>query len=140
MTSIRVLIVDDMAQVRHDLRTVLPLAGEVAGLQIKVVGEAGDGQEAIQRATALEPDVVLMDLEMPVMDGYEATRQIKGRWPSCRVVALTVHGYEAAQQKAMQAGADMFLVKGAALESLVQAISADPEGCGQTAPVGNPEV
>jgi DNA-binding NarL/FixJ family response regulator len=123
MTSIRVLIVDDMAQVRHDLRTVLPLAGQAAGLQIEVVGEAGNGQEAIQRATALEPDVVLMDLEMPVMGGYEATRQIKERWPSCRVIALTVHGYEAAQQQALQAGADGFIVKGAPVGTLVQAIS-----------------
>ena len=123
MTSIRVLIVDDMAQVRHDLRTVLPLAGQAAGLQIDIVGEAGNGQEAIQRAKALEPDVILMDLEMPVMGGYEATRQIKGRWPSCRVVALTVHGYEAAQQQALQAGVDGFIVKGAPIETLVQAIS-----------------
>ena len=123
MTSIRVLIVDDMAQVRQDLRTVLPLAGEAAGLQIEVVGEASDGQEAIQRAAALEPDVVLMDLEMPVMGGYEATRQIKGRWPSCRVIALTMHGYEAARQQALQAGVDGFIVKGAPVETLVQAIS-----------------
>ena len=123
MTSVRVLIVDDMAQVRQDLRTVLPLAGQAAGLQIDVVGEAGNGQEAVQRAMALEPDVVLMDLEMPVMGGYEATRQIKGRWPSCRVVALTVHGYEAAQQQALQAGVDVFIVKGAPVETLVQAIS-----------------
>ena len=123
MTSIRVLIVDDMAQVRHDLRTVLPLAGQAASLQIEVVGEAGNGQEAIQRATALEPDVVLMDLEMPIMGGYEATHQIKERWPSCRVIALTVHGYEAARQKALQAGVDGFIVKGAPVETLVQAIS-----------------
>jgi DNA-binding NarL/FixJ family response regulator len=123
MTSIRVLIVDDMAQVRRDLCIVLPLAGQAAGLQIDVVGEAGNGQEAIQCAAALEPDVVLMDLRMPVMDGYEATRQIKRRWPSCRVVALTVHGYEAAQQQALQAGVDAFIVKGAPVETLVQAIS-----------------
>jgi DNA-binding NarL/FixJ family response regulator len=127
MTSIRVLIVDDMAQVRRDLRTVLPLAGQAAGLQIEVVGEAGNGQEAIQRAAALEPDVVLMDLEMPVMGGYEATRQIKGRWPSCRVVALTVHGYEAARQKAIQAGVDAFIVKGAPVEHIVQTITKQKE-------------
>jgi two-component system nitrate/nitrite response regulator NarL len=114
----RVLIVDDSPQVRQELCTLLPLAGD-----IEIVGEAVDGQEAIRLAQALQPDVVLMDLEMPVLDGYEATRQIKAGSPSCRVVALTVHGYEAARQKAMQAGADLFLVKGAAVESLVQAIS-----------------
>jgi DNA-binding NarL/FixJ family response regulator len=123
MTNIRVLIVDDMAQVRHDLRTVLPLAGQAAGLQLEIVGEAGNGQEAIQQVSALQPDVVLMDLEMPVMGGYEATRQIKRRWPSCRVIVLTIHGYEAAQQQAVQAGVDAFIVKGAPVETLVQAIS-----------------
>ena len=123
MTSIRVLIVDDMAQVRHDLRTVLPLAGQAAGLQIEVVGEAGDGQEAIRQAEVLRPDAVVTDLEMPVMDGYQAAHEIKARYPSCRVIALTVHGYEAARQKAIQAGVDVFIVKGAPIETLVQAIS-----------------
>jgi len=126
LTRRRVLLVDDSPQVRRELRTLLPLAGD-----IEVVGEAANGLEAIRLAQALQPEVVLMDLEMPVLDGYEATRQIKAGSPSCRVVALTVHGYEAARQKAMQAGADLFLVKGAAVESLVQAISArptDPKG------------
>ena len=123
MMSIRVLIVDDMAQVRSDLRTVLPLAGQAAGLQVDVVGEAGDGQEAIWQAEALRPDAVVMDLEMPVMDGYQATHEIKARYPACRVIALTVHGYEAARQKAIQAGVDVFIVKGAPVETLVQAIS-----------------
>jgi DNA-binding NarL/FixJ family response regulator len=119
LTGRRVLIVDDSPQVRQELRTLLPLAGD-----IEIVGEAADGLEAIRLAQALQPEVVLIDLEMPVLDGYEATRQIKAGSPSCRVVALTVHGYEAARQKAMQAGADLFLVKGAALESLIQAILA----------------
>jgi len=123
MTNIRVLIVDDMAQVRHDLRTVLPLAGQAAGLQIEIVGEAGNGQEAIWQAEALRPDAVVTDLEMPVMDGYQATHEIKARYPSCRVIALTVHGYEAVRQKAIQAGVDVFIVKGAPVETLVQAIS-----------------
>jgi DNA-binding NarL/FixJ family response regulator len=121
LTRRRVLIADDSSQVRQELRTLLPLAGD-----IEIVGEAADGGEAIRLAQALQPEVILMDLEMPVLDGYEATRQIKACSPSCRVVALTVHGYEAARQKAMQAGADVFLVKGAAVESLVQAISARP--------------
>jgi NarL family two-component system response regulator LiaR len=127
MTNIRVLIVDDMAQVRHDLRTVLPLAGQAAGLQIEIVGEAGNGQEAIWQAEALRPDAVVTDLEMPVMDGYQATHEIKARYPACRVIALTVHGYEAARQKAIQAGVDVFIVKGAPVETLVQAISAGKE-------------
>jgi DNA-binding NarL/FixJ family response regulator len=120
-TRRRVLIADDNPQVRQELAILLPLAGD-----IEIVGEAVDGREAICLAQALQPEVVLMDLEMPALDGYEATRQIKAGSPSCRVVALTVHGYEAAQQKAMQAGVDLFLVKGAAVESLVQAISARP--------------
>jgi len=113
-----VLIVDDNTLVRQELATLLPLAGD-----IEIVGEAADGREAIRLAMALRPGVVLMDLEMPVLDGYEATRQIKAACPTCRVVALTVHAYDEARQKAYQAGADVFLVKGAAVETLVQAIS-----------------
>ena len=118
LTRRRVLIVDDNPQVRQELRTLLPLAGDV-----EVVGEAADGQEALRLAQALQPEVVLMDLEMPVLDGYEATRQIKASSPSCRVVALTVHGYEAARQKASRSGVDVFLVKGGCVETLVQAIA-----------------
>ena len=113
----RILLVDDSAQVRQELRTLLSLVGD-----IEIVGEAADGREAIRLAQALQPDVVLMDLEMPVLDGYEATRQIKTSSPSCRVVALTVHGYEAARQRASQSGVDVFLVKGGSVETLVQAI------------------
>ena len=114
----RVLIVDDSPQVRQELRTLLPLVGD-----IEIVGEAADGHEALRLAQALQPEVVLMDLEMPDLDGYEATRQIKASFPSCRVVALTVHGYEGARQKASQSGVDVFLVKGGSIETLVQAIS-----------------
>jgi len=118
LTRRRVLIADDNPQVRQELRTLLPLAGD-----IEIVGEAADGQEALRLAQALQPEVVLMDLEMPVLDGYEATRQIKASSPSCRVVALTVHGYEGARQKARQSGVDAFLVKGGSVETLVQAIA-----------------
>ena len=122
-TSLRILIVDDIAQVRQDLRTVLPLAGRNAGLVIDVVGEAPNGKEAVQQAATLQPEVVLMDLAMPVLDGYEATRQIKKGDPACRVIALTVHDYEAAKQKAIQCGVDGFVIKGAPVEMLVRAIS-----------------
>jgi DNA-binding NarL/FixJ family response regulator len=117
MTAIWVLLVDDVEQVRRDLRTVLTLSG---GLEI--VGEAGDGLEAIRLTESLQPDVILMDLEMPVMDGFESTRQIKTHCPSCKVIALTVHDYESARVKAREAGVDAFLVKGASVESIVQTI------------------
>jgi DNA-binding NarL/FixJ family response regulator len=124
MKAIRVLIVDDVTQVRQDLRTVLTLAGgSYEENRIEIVGEAANGLEAIRQADALQPDVVLMDLEMPVLDGYEAAYQIKARCPVCRVIALTLHDYEVARQKAVQASIDDFIVKGAPVEILVQAIS-----------------
>jgi DNA-binding NarL/FixJ family response regulator len=114
----RILLVDDSAQVRQELRTLLPLAGD-----IEIVGEAADGREAIRLAQALQPDVVLMDLEMPVLDGYEATRQIKAICPACRVVALTAYGDPVSRNQAAEADVDVFLVKGVSVETLVQAIS-----------------
>jgi DNA-binding NarL/FixJ family response regulator len=122
MAAVRVLIVDDVARVRQDLRTVLTLAGD-----IQIVGEAADGLAAVRQAQALRPDVVLLDLEMPVLDGCEAARQIKAVCPSCRVVALTVHDYETARERAFRAGMDDFVVKGAPVETLVQAIRQSKE-------------
>ena len=118
MNPTTVLIADDVAQVREDLRSVLTLAGG-----IEVVGEASNGQETVELAESLRPDVVLMDLEMPGLDGCAATRRIKARLPSARVVALTVHGDEVTRNEAFQAGVDAFVVKGAALGNLVKAIS-----------------
>lgn len=117
MKAIRVLIVDDAIQVRQDLHTMLTLAGN-----IEIVGEAGNGLEAIRRAEVLRPEVVLMDLEMPVLDGYEATRQIKARCPACRVVALTIHGEESPRRRAAESGVDAFVVKGAPISALIEAL------------------
>ncbi len=117
MAATRVLIVDDRPQVRQDLRTLLPLLW-----QVEVVGEAGDGAEAVQVAAALHPDVVLLDLEMPGVDGYEAARQIKSRGLAKRIVVLTVHGYPEAREKAWQAGVDDFVEKGSAPAVLGAAI------------------
>jgi DNA-binding NarL/FixJ family response regulator len=89
---------------------------------IEVVGEAADGWQAISQIDTLRPDVILMDLEMPGLDGYEATRHIKCRHPACRIVALTVHDYAAAHHRANHAGVDAFIVKGAPVETLVRAI------------------
>jgi DNA-binding NarL/FixJ family response regulator len=115
---VRLLIVDDFPQVRQDLAAALTLAGGV-----EVVGQASDGREAIKLASRLRPDVVLMDLEMPVMGGFEATRRIKALCPGCRVLALTVHGDEATREEASRAGADAFVVKGTALEALMKEIA-----------------
>jgi DNA-binding NarL/FixJ family response regulator len=117
MTAIRVLLVDDVEEVRRNLRTVLMLSGN-----IEIVGEAANGSEAIRLTESLQPDVVLMDLEMPIMDGYESTGQIKSRFPCCKVIALTVHDYESARTKAKQTGVDAFLVKGAPVKTIVQTI------------------
>ncbi len=119
---IQVLIVDDAPQVREGLRTLLPLAGQAAGQPVVIVGEVGDGSQAVEQADTLRPDVVLMDLEMPGMDGYAATREIKSRWPSTRVVVLSVHGEPAARQKALESGADEFVVKGTPMPALMRAL------------------
>lgn len=117
MTNIRVLIVDDMERVRQDLCTFLALSGN-----IEIVGEASNGLEAIRLVDALSPQVVLMDLEMPIMDGFEATRQIKARRPSCRVIGLSIHAGEEEQQGAFRAGIDEFVAKGEPLGTLLDVI------------------
>ena len=86
------------------------------------MGEAGDGEEANRLAQALQPEVVLMDLAMPVLDGCAATQAIKAENPAIRVIALTVHSDPAWHAKALQAGADAFIEKGQPLEELLQAI------------------
>jgi DNA-binding NarL/FixJ family response regulator len=113
----RVLLVDDVEQVRWDLRTVLCLSGD-----LEIVGEAANGLEAIRLAETLKPEVILMDLEMPILDGYEATRLIRTVCPSCRIVALTIHGYDEACKKAQCSGVDAFLIKGAPIREIVQTI------------------
>jgi len=116
-SPIRVLIVDDMPQVRQDLRLLLQLSNEV-----EVVGEAANGQEAIRQAGLLNPDVVVMDLEMPILDGLKATAQIVQMKLSKRVVVLSVHSEPEDIQKAKLAGADAFIQKGSPYSALMEAI------------------
>ncbi len=113
----RVFIVDDMPQVLHDLRQLLELTGKMA-----IVGEAANAQDAIRLVAELAPDVVIMDLEMPGMDGFEATRQIKERGLAPRVVILSVHADPENVARARAAGADEFVVKGINFKILVHAI------------------
>lgn len=114
---VRVLLVDDNPQVLHDLHQLLEISGIV-----DVIGEAGNGLEAIRLAAALSPDVVIMDLEMPVMDGYEAAAQIKAVQPAPRVVILSVHAGSGEVERALAAGVDGFVLKGADYQILINAI------------------
>ena len=114
---VRVLIADDSPQVRHDLHQFLELTGEM-----EVVAEATDGQEAVSLAVKLSPDAIVMDLAMPHMDGFEATRQIKARRPVSRIVILSVHADQENMKRALTAGADEFIAKGANFEILINAI------------------
>ena len=114
----RVLIADDQQPTRQGLRSLLALLPH----PVEVVGEAANGQDAVQLTVANQPDVVLMDVRMPVMDGLEATRRIKSRWPEVKIVALTMHARYRSQ--ALAAGADVFLLKGCTAEELQAAIVA----------------
>jgi DNA-binding NarL/FixJ family response regulator len=117
VAKIKVLIVDDLAHVREGLRTVLQLMED-----IEVAGEASNGLEAVQLAEQLNPDIVVMDLEMPGLDGFEATQQIKDRHLAQGVVVLTIHGHDQARERAASLGADAFVDKGAGFATLVAAI------------------
>jgi DNA-binding NarL/FixJ family response regulator len=120
--NVQVLIVDDIPQVRQGMATVLKLAAKNLQPAIEVIGEAKDGSEAVEQTKLLHPDVVLMDLEMPVLDGYAATQSIKSLDPTIGVVVLTIYIDDVSRVKANQAGADAFIEKGAPINDLIQAI------------------
>ena len=111
----RVLVVDDQELNRQGVTALLELAAD-----IEVSHEASNGQEAVQLVAKYPPDVVLMDVRMPVMDGLEATRQIKERWPQVKVIVLTM--YPAHEAEAAAVGVDRFLLKGVATSSLPEVI------------------
>jgi len=123
MESISVLIVDDHAVVRQGLRTFLESEGD-----IEVVGEAGDGAEAVQRVQEFLPDVVLMDLVMPGLDGIAATRKISEVSPSSRVLVLTSFGEEEQVFASIKAGAMGYLLKDTQAEDLGRAIRSIARG------------
>lgn len=119
---IRILIADDIPQVRQELKTILALASKTIHPGIEVVGEAKNGKEAIAQSALLIPDVVLMDLEMPLLDGLAATEIIKKTHPNIGIIALTIHNDVETRQKAAQAGADGFVEKGSQIKELLLAI------------------
>lgn len=126
---IRVLIVDDHAVVRQGLRMFLNLDRD-----IDVVGEAENGEQAVHRTGELKPDVVLMDLLMPVLDGISATGKIKSSYPDTEVVALTSVLEDASVVGAIRAGAIGYLLKDTRADDLCRAIKAAAAGQVQLAP------
>jgi DNA-binding NarL/FixJ family response regulator len=109
--------VDDSPDVLHDLQLLLELSGEM-----KIVGQTSDGLEAVTLAATLQPDVILMDLELPGQDGFEATRQIKSLQSPPRVIVLSIHANASERENARASGADDFVVKGSSYETLRNAI------------------
>ena len=119
----RVLLVDDQALFREALATLLGVRDDVT-----VVGEAADGEQALRRAAALRPDVVLMDLRMPVLDGIAATRRLRETQPDVRVIALTTFDDDEDVFAALRAGAVGYLLKDVSGARLVEAVHAAARG------------
>jgi DNA-binding NarL/FixJ family response regulator len=118
-----VCLVDDQRLMRDGLRTLLELEED-----LQVVGEAEDGTAALQLFEALRPDVVLMDIRMPVMDGVEATRQMLARWPEARVIILTTFDDDAFIFDGLRAGALGYLLKDVSGQELAEAIRKVAQG------------
>jgi two-component system, NarL family, response regulator LiaR len=119
----RVVIVDDSPAVRMSLNMTFLLPGDIT-----VVGEAGDGEEALRVCQQLQPDVVLMDLQMPRMDGFRATRALCGQHPPPQVIILTTFLDEALVREALDAGAMGYLQKDVGVEELIRSVRAARAG------------
>ena len=117
MRQITVLLVDDVTSVRKGLSTLLQLKGD-----LKIVGEAENGLEAVKLAEQLKPDVILMDLAMPELDGFEATRRIKANHPQIGIIVFSIHDDGDTREKARAVGADAFINKEAETQLLIEAI------------------
>ena len=114
---IRILLADDHTVVRSGLSAVLAMQDD-----FKIVGEAGDGEEALRLCESLHPNVVLMDLLMPKLDGVSATKVIKERWPQMQVIALTSFKEKEYVEGALKAGANGYLLKNVSADELVNAV------------------
>ncbi len=123
MNKIRIVLVDDHALMRDGIRALIDLQDD-----IEIVGEACEGQEAIDKAQELKPDVLIMDISMPEMDGLEATRRIKKKNPSVKVLVLTQHDNREYILSTIKSGSDGYLPKRALGVELVSAIRAMHEG------------
>ncbi len=123
MKKVRLLLAEDMEIVRKGLKALL-----TGNPGFEVIGEAADGQSAVAQAGTLAPDVVLMDLSLPRMDGVEAIHEIKTHHPRVRILALTAHDKDNLLTAAVQAGVDGYLLKKSPSEELFSAISAVASG------------
>ena len=121
--AIRVLLVDDQALFREGLETLLSVHSD-----IEVVGQASNGQEAVEVAAKVQPDVVLMDVRMPILNGVRATRRLKRSLPQCRVIVLTTFDDDEYVFDALRAGAAGYLLKDVKSTRLVEAIRATARG------------
>ena len=121
--AIRVLLADDHTLVREGIRMCLEAIGDIA-----VVGEAANGKEAVELALGLEPDVVLMDISMPILSGIEATAQIKKSRPTIQVVGLSMYDNEEYVTRLLQAGASGYVLKRSAATELAAAVRAAHAG------------
>jgi len=117
MPIVRTLIVDDNATFRRRVKEFLASEPD-----IEVIGEAADGQEAILKARALHPDLVLMDVRMPGTNGLDATRQLKEEMPELRVIILTIYDLQEYREAALASGANGYVVKKSLIEELLPAI------------------
>lgn len=129
-TLTRVLIADDQLRARRSLHALLTAIrwnhnsrGERHDSLIETIGEASDGQQMIEQVELLHPDVVVMELHMPQLDGLTAIRMIKSRWPEVRVVVLTMYATDRAA--ALASGANAFLLKGCPTDELLDAVMAE---------------
>ena len=118
MSKLRILLADDHTVVRQGLRKVLEDTADW-----EVVAEAGDGREAVRLAEEHKPDVAVIDIAMPLLNGIEATRQIAKRSPATRVLVLTMHSDEAYVNQMLKAGATGYLLKDSADVDLIQAVT-----------------
>jgi DNA-binding NarL/FixJ family response regulator len=121
--QLHVLLADDHVTVRHGLKLLIDSQPDM-----KVVSEASDGETAVQRAVALRPDVIVMDISMPGMNGLVATRKLKQVQPACAIVTLTRHGDDAYLQELLRAGVSGYVLKQSAPNELLQAIRAAAAG------------